>query len=71
MSREGERRWPWYSQAVDAVFAAAGLVLLGVMTARNDWPPYGVFLVMVFAGRVSASTLLRYLVGRWEPPQDK
>lgn len=62
----GERRWPWYNQIVDAVFAVAGLAIVGVMTIRNSYPLYGVFLVLVFAGRVSASTLLRYLIGRWE-----
>lgn len=67
----GERHWPWYNQVVDAVFAAAGLAIVAVMTARDSYPLYGVFLVLVFAGRVSASALLRYLVGRWETPPDK
>lgn len=64
-----DRRWPWYSQVVDAAFATAGLGLLALMAVRDSYPLYGVFLVLVFAGRVSASTLLRYLIGRWEPPE--
>lgn len=66
MSPNTQRRWPWYTQAVDAVFALAGLAVLAVMTVRNSYPAYGVFLVLVFAGRVSSSTLLRYLTARWE-----
>lgn len=66
MTGEHQRRWPWYSQVVDAAFAVAGLVLVAVMTIRNNYPIYGVFLVLVFAGRVSSSALLHYLVGRWE-----
>lgn len=69
MNSPGERRWPWYNQIIDAIFAVAGLAIVGVMTARNSYPLYGVFLVLVFAGRVSASALLRYLVGRWETPE--
>lgn len=64
--RESDRRWPWYQQAIDAVFAVAALVVLGVMTARNSYPLYGVFVILVFAGRLSSSAVLRYLTGRWE-----
>jgi len=64
--RQHQRMWPWYTQVVDAVFAAAGLGLVAAMAIRDSYPIYGVFLVLVFAGRVSSSTLLRYLVGRWE-----
>lgn len=66
MNQPQERRWSWYSQIVDALFAIAGLVLLAVMTIRNSYPIYGVLLVLVFAGRVSASSILRLLVARWE-----
>lgn len=61
-----DRRWPWYSQIVDALFAIAGLALVGVMAVRDSYPLPGVFLVLVFAGRVTTSTLQRYLIGRWD-----
>jgi len=66
MTGTTDRRWPWYSQARDAAYSAAGLILLGVMVSRDSYPWPGVFLVLVFAGRVTTSTIQRYLIGRWE-----
>ena len=57
-----EQRWSWFGQALDAVFGVAGLVLLGVMVARDSYPLPAVFLVLVFAGRVTTGTLERWLL---------
>jgi hypothetical protein len=61
-----ERRWPWYQQVVDAAFAAAGLGIALSMAYRNNFPIVGVILVAACAGKVSASQLIRLLLGRWD-----
>jgi len=57
-----ERRWSWFGQALDAVFAVAGLALLATMVIRDNYPLPAVFLVLVFAGRVTTGTLERWLL---------
>lgn len=58
--------WPWYQQIVDAAFAAAGLGIAVTMAARDSYPALGIVLVVACAGKVSASQLVRVLLGRWE-----
>lgn len=62
----GERRWSWYQQVVDAAFATAGLGIVIAMAVRNNFPIAGIVLVVACAGKVSASQLIRILLGRWE-----
>ena len=59
-----QRRWVWFQQTLDAVFAIAGLVLLGAMIARDSYPPLAVILVLALGGRVSMGALERWLTGR-------
>lgn len=61
-----ERRWPWYQQVVDAAFAITGLGIAVSMAARNNFPLVGVILVVACAGKVSASQLIKLLLGRWD-----
>jgi hypothetical protein len=61
-----EKRWPWYTQIRDAVFAAFGMAILGVMAYRNSWPLAGVAAALTCMGVVGAGTALRLLLGRWE-----
>ena len=61
-----ERRWAWYSQIRDAVVASVGVGILVSMIVRESWPPLGVITALVCVGALSASSVLRYLVGRWE-----
>lgn len=57
-----EQRWSWFGQALDAVFALAGLGILAAMVIRDNYPLPAVFLVLVFAGRVTTGTLERWLL---------
>lgn len=61
---QGQRSWVWFKQALDAVFAFGGLVLLGFMIARDSYPPLAVILVLALGGRVSMGAVERWLAGR-------
>lgn len=61
-----DRRWAWYQQALDAVVAALGIGIAITMTFRNSYPFLGVVLVAACVGKLTASQLLRVLLGRWE-----
>ena len=61
-----ERRWAWYSQIRDAVVAVVGVGILVSMIVREAWPPLGVITALVCVGALSASSVLRYLIGRWD-----
>jgi hypothetical protein len=61
-----DRRWPWYQQISDAVVLALGIGIAIAMTIRDSYPPLGVILVASCIGKLTASQLLRVLLGRWE-----
>jgi len=61
-----DRRWPWWFQVRDFLTTALGIGVIITMTWRDSWPPLGVATALVCVGSLSASALLRYLVGRWE-----
>lgn len=51
---------------VDAAFALVGIGIAVSMAMRNDFQLLGIILVVACAGKVSASQLIRILLGRWE-----
>lgn len=61
-----ERRWPWYQQVSDAVVTVVGIGIAIRMAILNSYPSLGVVLVVACLGKLSASQLLRVLLGRWE-----
>ena len=61
---EQPRRWSWFDQARDALLTIIGIVVILVMLWRNSWPPLGVATAMVCVGALTASGLLRFLIGR-------
>ena len=63
---EPQRKWSWFDQARDALLTIIGIVVILVMLWRNSWPPLGVATAMVCVGALTASGLLRFLLGRWE-----
>jgi hypothetical protein len=68
MTESQQRRWLWWSQIHDAAVTIVGIAILGVMTFRNSFPIPGVVAALVCIGSLSASAALRYLLGRWDPP---
>lgn len=64
--RGNDRRWSWYAQVRDAVVSLVGVGTLALMAFRNSYPVGGVVTALVCVGALSASTALRFLVGRWE-----
>lgn len=62
----GQRRWSWFDQTRDALLTIVGIVVILVMLWRNSWPPLGVATAGVCVGALTASGLLRLLVGKWE-----
>ena len=66
MTRPTERRWPWYQQVSDATVTALGIGIAISMAARDSYPVMGVVLVAACIGKLTASQLLRVLLGKWE-----
>jgi hypothetical protein len=66
MNGQPDRKWPWFHQVQEAAVSVLGIAILVTMTVRNSWPPLGVAAALVCVGSLSASALLRYLLGRWE-----
>lgn len=63
---KGDRRWPWWAQARDAVAAVAGLSLLAVETVRGTYNPIAMTFAAVCLGIVGSGVLGRFLIGRWD-----
>ena len=61
-----DRRWPWFTQIVDAASATLGAGIVVVMVIRDRWPIAGLVTALVLLGRITASSALRYMLGRWE-----
>lgn len=66
MPTRTERRWPWYQQVSDAAVTALGIGIAISMAVRDSYPTMGVVLVAACVGKLTASQLLRVLLGRWE-----
>lgn len=64
--KQETRTWPWYQQSVDAIFALVGVGVAISMVARESYPALGIVLAVACAGKVSASQIVRLLMGRWE-----
>lgn len=64
--KDSDRRWPWYQQVLDLVVASLGVGLAIRMGYRESYPLTGVVLVLACIGKLTASQLLRLLMGRWE-----
>ena len=64
--KDSDRRWPWYQQISDAAVTALGIGVGVTMTYRNSFPILGIVLFAACVGKISASQLLRVLMGRWE-----
>lgn len=64
--KETDRRWPWYQQISDAAVTVLGLGIGVTMAYRNSFPVMGVVLFAACVGKLTASQLLRLLMGRWE-----
>lgn len=66
MTQKQDRRWPWWFQVKDVLITTLGIGIVITMTVRDSWPPLGVATALVCFGSLSASAVLRFLVGRWE-----
>jgi len=66
VSPDQDRRWPWYHQIEDAITAALGVAITVTMLIRDSWPVIGVVFALVCLGKLSSTTAIRYLIGRWE-----
>jgi hypothetical protein len=63
--RSRERRWSWWSQALDVALAFAGIATLGVMLYRWSFPFGAIMLFAFCTGGLTAGQLIDALVGRW------
>lgn len=61
---DGQKRWPWYEQIVDAACAVAGLSIIMYMAYGQTWHYLGVLTALALLGYISARSLTRWLVGR-------
>lgn len=68
--RGRDRRWAWYSQAVDLALAVAGLATIGGMIYRWSFPFGAILLVAFCTGGLTAGQLIDALVGRWTRKDD-
>lgn len=63
--RRQQKRWPWYQQAVDAVLAAVGIIVIAFMVKRNSYPINGILLALSCVNTILASHVIDALAGRW------
>ena len=63
---DSHRRWPWFQQILDAGAATIGLGIAVSMAYRNSYPIAGIALIALCIGKITASGLLRILLGRWD-----
>jgi hypothetical protein len=66
--RSRERRWAWYSQAVDLALLTAGLFTIGLMLARWSFPWGALLLVAFCTGGLTAGQLTDAVLGRRKDP---
>lgn len=62
----GDRRWPWFKQAVDLAFALFGLGVGVSMVIRGEYDLLAIILVLACATGVTSSQILQSLLSRWE-----
>lgn len=71
--RSRERRWAWFSQTVDGLMVAAGLVTIGAMIYKWSFPVGAIVLVGFCVGGLSAGQMIDIYTGRIssQRPDDK
>jgi hypothetical protein len=60
----------WYAQTLDAVLAVAGLVTIGFMLHRWEFPWGAILLAAFCVGGLSAGQLIDAVTGRWSKRED-
>lgn len=65
MTRQEQRRWIWWSQAVDLALAVAGLTVIGAMVLKWSFPWPGIVLAMACVGGLTSNQLASVLISRW------
>lgn len=65
MTRQAQRRWVWWNQAVDLALAVAGLTVIGAMVFRWSFPWAGIVLALSCVGGLTSNQLTSVLISRW------
>ena len=65
MTRTAQRRWVWWTQAVDLALAIAGLSVIVAMVVRWSFPWPGIVLAMACVGGLTSNQLATVLIARW------
>lgn len=60
-----QRRWVWWTQALDVALAVAGLSVIGAMVVKWSFPWAGIVLAMSCVGGLTSNQLVSVIIARW------
>lgn len=71
MTKQEQRRWPWWNQTVDLALALAGLTVIGAMVVKWSFPWPGIVLAMSCVGGLTSNQIASILISRYTGSGDK